>query len=430
MPHPSTHLPHRVYGTAASGNCHKVRLALDLLRIPYRWHEIDVLKGDTRTPQFLAMNANGKVPLLQIDEHTFLPESNAILCYLADGTDCGRATGCSARRCCSGCSSSSTRMSRRSRWRASSSPFSSGLTTRGCGLHQRGHAALAVMEQHLTRHAFFAAERFSIADIALFAYTHKADEGGFDLAAYPAVNGWLDRCRARRHRHAGAGLTAATEHAMQRTPAIKFILITVLIDVMGVGLMLPVVPALVGEFAGSRESQAYWYGALTLAFGTMQFLCAPLLGALSDRYGRRPVLLVSIAALGLMYLLSALVTSLWALLATRILGGMFAANFSVASAYVADLSTPADRAKSFGLIGAAFGIGFIVGPMVGGLLGAVDIRLPFYVAAAIATLNFLYGLLVLPESLPPAKRRGIDWSRANPLGALVGLARCVTSACS
>ena len=210
---------------------------------------------------------------------------------------------------------------------------------------------------------------------------------------------------------------------MQRTPAIKFILITVLIDVMGIGLILPVVPALVGEFTGNRESQAYWYGALTLAFGTMQFLCAPLLGALSDRYGRRPVLLVSIAALGLMYLLSALVSSLWALLATRILGGMFAANFSVASAYVADLSTPADRAKSFGLIGAAFGIGFIVGPMVGGLLGAVDIRLPFYVAAAIATLNFLYGLLVLPESLPPAKRRGIDWSRANPLGALIGLAR-------
>ncbi len=208
-----------------------------------------------------------------------------------------------------------------------------------------------------------------------------------------------------------------------RTPAIKFILITVLIDVMGVGLMLPVVPALVGEFAGSRDAQAYWYGALTLAFGAMQFLCAPLLGALSDRFGRRPVLLVSIAGLGLMYLLSALVTSLPALLATRILGGMLAANFSVASAYVADLSTPENRAKSFGMIGAAFGVGFIVGPMVGGLLGAIDIRLPFYCAAGFATLNFLYGLLVLPESLPADKRRGIDWSRANPLGALMGLAR-------
>lgn len=210
---------------------------------------------------------------------------------------------------------------------------------------------------------------------------------------------------------------------MKRTPAIKFVLITVLIDVMGVGLMLPVVPALVGEFASSRESQAYWYGALTLAFGAMQFLCAPLLGALSDRFGRRPVLLVSIVSLGLMYLASAFVTSLLALLATRILGGMFAANFSVASAYVADLSTPDDRAKSFGLIGAAFGVGFIVGPMVGGLLGAIDVRLPFYVAAVLAMLNFLYGLVVLPESLPPEKRRGIDWSRANPLGALLGLVR-------
>ena len=197
MPHPSTHLPHRVYGTAASGNCHKVKLALDLLRIPYRWHEIDVLKGDTRTPQFLAMNANGKVPLLQIDEHTVLPESNAILCYLADGTDLWPGD-------------------RLQRAQVLQWMFFEQYThepaiavarfivaflkrpddARLPGLHQRGHAALAVMEQHLTRHAFFAAERFSIADIALFAYTHKADEGGFDLAAYPAVNGWLDRCRA------------------------------------------------------------------------------------------------------------------------------------------------------------------------------------------------------------------------------------------
>lgn len=210
---------------------------------------------------------------------------------------------------------------------------------------------------------------------------------------------------------------------MKRSPAIKFVLITVLIDVMSIGLMLPVVPALVGEFAGSREAQSYWYGALLLAFGTMQFLCAPLLGALSDRYGRRPVLLVSIATLGVMHLLSALVTSLPALLATRILGGAMAANFSVASAYVADLSTPENRAKSFGLIGAAFGVGFIVGPMLGGLLGAIDIRLPFYVAAAFALANFAYGVFVLPESLPRDRRTAVDWRRANPLGALLGLAR-------
>lgn len=197
MPHPSTHLPHRVYGTAASGNCHKVRLALDLLRIPYRWHEVDVVKGETRTPQFLAMNPNGKVPLLQIDEHSFLPESNAILCYLADGTDLWPGD-------------------RLQRAQVLQWMFFEQYThepavavarfivaflkrpddARLPGLHQRGHAALAVMEQHLTRHAFFAAERFSIADIALFAYTHKADEGGFDLAGYPAIGAWLARCRA------------------------------------------------------------------------------------------------------------------------------------------------------------------------------------------------------------------------------------------
>jgi DHA1 family tetracycline resistance protein-like MFS transporter len=210
---------------------------------------------------------------------------------------------------------------------------------------------------------------------------------------------------------------------MTRSPALKFVLVTVLIDVMGIGLILPVVPALVGEFAGNRESQAYWYGALTIAFGLTQFLCAPLLGALSDRYGRRPVLLLSIAGLGLMFLASALVTSLGALLATRIIGGALAANFSVANAYAADVSSSDDRAKSFGLIGAAFGIGFIVGPMLGGVLGAIDIRLPFYAAAVLALANFAYGFFVLPESLPRERRRKLDWARANPLSALAGVAR-------
>lgn len=197
MPHPSTHLPHRVYGTAASGNCHKVKLALDLLRIAYRWHEVDVLRGDTRTPQFLAMNANGKVPLLQIDEHTFLPESNAILCYLADGTDLWPGD-------------------RLQRAQVLQWMFFEQYThepalavarfivafrkqpddPRLPALIERSHQALAVMEQHLARQPFFAAQRFSIADIALFAYTHKAEDGQVALTPYPAVRAWLDRCRA------------------------------------------------------------------------------------------------------------------------------------------------------------------------------------------------------------------------------------------
>jgi multidrug resistance protein len=208
-----------------------------------------------------------------------------------------------------------------------------------------------------------------------------------------------------------------------RRPAIAFILITLLIDVMSFGLLLPVLPALVGEFTTGRDAQTYWYGAMIVTFGLTQFFCAPLLGALSDRYGRRPVLLGSIAGLGSMFLLSALATSLTGLVLARVLGGVLAANFAVANAYVADLTTPENRAKSFGLIGAAFGIGYIIGPMVGGLLGSIDIRLPFYVAAGLSAANFLYGLLVVPESLPPERRKPLQWLRANPISSLRGLAR-------
>lgn len=207
----------------------------------------------------------------------------------------------------------------------------------------------------------------------------------------------------------------------QRPPAIVFILITVLIDVMGIGLLLPVIPSLVGEFTTDRDAQTLWYGALMVAFGGAQFLCAPLLGALSDRFGRRPILLASIAGLGLMFFLSTVVTSLTALLLTRLLGGALAANFSVANAYVADVSTPANRARGFGMIGAAFGIGFIVGPALGGALGAIDIRLPFLVAAGLSLVNLAYGWLVLPESLPLDRRRPVQLSKTNPLNALAGL---------
>jgi DHA1 family tetracycline resistance protein-like MFS transporter len=210
---------------------------------------------------------------------------------------------------------------------------------------------------------------------------------------------------------------------MARRPAIPFILVTVLIDVMGIGLLLPVLPALVGEFTVSRDAQTYWYGALMFTFGLAQFLCAPLLGALSDRYGRRPVLLAAISGLGTMFFLSAIVTSLPALLATRVLGGALAANFSVANAYVADITSAEARTASFGKIGAAFGIGFIIGPALGGTLGSIDIRLPFYAAAALALINATYGFFVLPESLPRDRRSPIDWRKANPFVSLAGLAR-------
>lgn len=213
---------------------------------------------------------------------------------------------------------------------------------------------------------------------------------------------------------------------MKRAPAIPFILVAVLIDVMGFGLLLPVLPALVGEFTAGRDAQTYWYGALIVAFQLTQFVCSPLLGALSDRFGRRPVLLGSIAGLGSMFLLSALADSITGLLVARILGGMLAANFAVANAYVADITAPEKRAKSFGMIGAAFGIGYIVGPMAGGLLGSVDVRLPFYVAAGLSLLNFLYGWFVVPESLPRERRRPVQWKRANPVASLYGLAKLKT----
>jgi glutathione S-transferase len=181
----------------ASGNCHKVRLALDLLGLPYRWHEVDVLGGETRTPSFLAMNPNGKVPVLQIDDHTFLAESNAILCYLADGTRLWPGDRLARAQALAWMFFEQyshepyiavARFVRRF-LRRDDDPRLPELT-------RRGHEALAVMERHLARHAWFAAEQFSIADIALFAYTHRADEGGFDLASYPALRSWLDRCRA------------------------------------------------------------------------------------------------------------------------------------------------------------------------------------------------------------------------------------------
>jgi MFS transporter, DHA1 family, tetracycline resistance protein len=209
----------------------------------------------------------------------------------------------------------------------------------------------------------------------------------------------------------------------QRKPVVAFVLVSVVIDVIGIGLILPVLPHLVGEFTVDREAQTYWYGLLVVTFGLTQFLCSPLLGAMSDRFGRRPVLLTSMAGMGLMFFLTTQVTTLGALLATRILGGALSASMSVASAYVADVTPAESRAKGLGLVGAAFGIGFILGPVMGGLLGHYDVRLPFTVAAFMCLLNFGYGAFVLPESLPRAQRKPFSLARANPFAALLGLTR-------
>ena len=203
-----------------------------------------------------------------------------------------------------------------------------------------------------------------------------------------------------------------------------FIMVTVLIDMVSIGLIVPVLPVLVGTFTASQAEQAFWFGAVTFAFSIANFFASPVLGALSDRFGRRPVLLLGFSALALSFFAIAVVTQLWMLILVRLFGGAMQANVSVANAYVADITAPADRARRFGLLGAMFGIGFILGPVTGGLLGAIDIHLPFFAAGGMALLNLLYGWFVLPESLPPDRRRPIDWAAAvNPVAALTQLGR-------
>jgi MFS transporter, DHA1 family, tetracycline resistance protein len=203
----------------------------------------------------------------------------------------------------------------------------------------------------------------------------------------------------------------------------SFILITVLIDMMAIGLIVPVLPPLVGKFTANPAEQAFWYGAVAFAFGLANFFGAPILGALSDRYGRRPVLLLGFCGLALNFFATALATALWMLIAVRLVGGAVQANAAVANAYVADITPPEERARRFGLLGAMFGIGFILGPVTGGLLGGIDLHLPFFVAGTLALANLAYGFFVLPESLPATQRRAFDWRRANPVTSLKSLAQ-------
>jgi DHA1 family tetracycline resistance protein-like MFS transporter len=207
----------------------------------------------------------------------------------------------------------------------------------------------------------------------------------------------------------------------RRQAAMPFILIAVLIDMVSIGIIVPVLPALVGSLTGSQADHAFWLGVVSLAFGLANFFGAPILGALSDRYGRRPVLLVGFCGLALNFFATALSTTLWMLVAVRLVGGGMQANAAVANAYVADITAPQDRAKRFGMLGAMFGIGFILGPAMGGILGAIDLHLPFFVAGTLALVNLLYGCFVLPESLPVDRRRPFTWKAANPITSLRAL---------
>lgn len=207
-------------------------------------------------------------------------------------------------------------------------------------------------------------------------------------------------------------------------PAIVFIFITLFLDIFGIGVIIPVLPKLVEQLqGGNMQAAAYSVGWLGALYALMQFIFSPVLGSLSDRFGRRPVILASLFGSGIDYLVLAWAPTIGWLYLARIVSGVTAANFSAASAYIADVTPPEKRAAGFGMIGAAFGLGFIAGPAVGGLLGTHGPRTPFLVAAGITLLNWLYGAFVLPESLAPENRRPFKWSSAHPLKALTALRR-------
>ncbi|MEM1439389.1 MAG: TCR/Tet family MFS transporter [Pseudomonadota bacterium] len=206
--------------------------------------------------------------------------------------------------------------------------------------------------------------------------------------------------------------------------AIIFLVISAFIGSMGFGLAAPVMPELVMQITEASVAEAArWGGIAVFSYAVMQFIFSPIVGALSDRYGRRPVLIISLTAFAIDMLLLALVTTLWAFLLVRALAGVFASTFSTTSAYIADVTPPGKRGQRFAMIGAAFGAGFIFGPAIGGLLGDIDVRLPFFVGAALAGANALFGYFLVPESLPVERRRAFSWSRASTVGTLMQLVR-------
>jgi DHA1 family tetracycline resistance protein-like MFS transporter len=209
-----------------------------------------------------------------------------------------------------------------------------------------------------------------------------------------------------------------------RRANIALVLAVVYVDMLGIGLAFPLLPRLVQQFEGGNFSRASWiFGLLAAAYALMQFLLAPALGALSDRFGRRPVILLSLFGMGINYLVLAIAPSLAWLAIGRVIAGAMGASYSTANAYLADITPPEKRVQSFGLIGAAFGFGFITGPAIGGVLGDIDLRLPFLVASGLSFANLAFGSLILPESLAPENRRAFSLARANPVGALADIGR-------
>jgi len=208
----------------------------------------------------------------------------------------------------------------------------------------------------------------------------------------------------------------------KRKAALGFIFATLLIDVMGLAIIIPVIPQLIEHLIKGNLSQASNYsGWLTAVYAGMQFLFSPMIGNLSDRYGRRPVLLCSLLGFSIDYTFMAFAPTIWWLFVGRTIAGITGASFTTASAYIADVSEPEKRAANFGLIGVAFGLGFIIGPAIGGILGKIDVQYPFLAAAGLALLNAIYGYFILPESLDEQHRRDFDWKRANPVGSLIQL---------
>jgi DHA1 family tetracycline resistance protein-like MFS transporter len=218
-------------------------------------------------------------------------------------------------------------------------------------------------------------------------------------------------------------MTTSTTIPKTATGNLNFVLVCVFIDMLGIGLIVPVLPLLVGEFVSGRDEQAMWFGVMSMVFGLMQFIFMPMLGAISDRVGRRPVLMYSMAGMCANFLATAWAPNLACLFIGRVVGGMSSASMSVASAYASDISGHDNRSRSFGKIGAAFGLGFICGPMLGGLLGSVGLHLPFYVAAALSAANLVYGYFMVPESLPAERRTPFSLARVNPFAALSRLLR-------
>ncbi len=214
-------------------------------------------------------------------------------------------------------------------------------------------------------------------------------------------------------------MTEPKAAATPRRAALTFIFITVVLDMLALGMIVPVLPKLVEDFVGGNTARAAEiYGLFGTVWALMQFIFSPVLGALSDRYGRRPVILLSNLGLGVDYLVMAMAPGIGWLFVGRVISGVTAASFSTAYAYITDVTAPEKRAASFGMLSAAFGMGFVLGPAIGGVLGNIDPRLPFWVAAGFSFLNYLYGLLVLPESLPPERRERFSWRRANPAGSI------------